>query len=81
MDVSDRDNAFQVEQEGQELIETVVSLTGLPAPLMQKELQTILETAGQNTSDLTLDDLRAAMLTYLESLQAELDCADQLTSL
>jgi hypothetical protein len=81
MDVSDRDKSTSTSPLGDELISTVVSLTGLPAPLMQQELQNILESAGQKTSDLTIEDLRAAMLTYLESLQSEIENADQLTSL
>ena len=55
---------------GQELIETVVSLTELPAPLVREELNQILKLTGQNSGDVTLDELRKAMLVYLETLQS-----------
>ena len=53
---------------GQELLDSVANLTGLPEPLVQQELQQILEGAGQNAGSVTLDELRQAMLLYLESL-------------
>jgi hypothetical protein len=64
MDVSNRHE----EATGQELLDSVANLTGLPEPLVQQELQQILEGAGQNAGSVTLDELRQAMLLYLESL-------------
>jgi hypothetical protein len=75
MDVSDREEALLKSQEepgGEELIQQVVSLTGLPGAMVHKELNQILELSGQDSQALTLEQLRAAMLAYLESLQAEL---------
>jgi hypothetical protein len=53
---------------GQELIEQVVSLTGLPESMVEKELHEILDLTGRNPASLTLDELRQAMLLYLEAI-------------
>jgi hypothetical protein len=68
MDVSD----IHAEPGGQELIDTVVSLTELPDPLVREELDQILQLSGKNSEEVTLDELRKAMLIYLESLQSGL---------
>ncbi len=52
-----------------DLRETVITLTGLPENLVSRELDQILELAGHSSNDLTLDQLRAAMLVYLEQIQ------------
>ena len=60
---------------GTELIETVVSLTGLSADdqsVMQGELEQILEGAGCSRDNLTIEELRTALLGYLETLQDEI---------
>ncbi len=56
---------------GQELIQTVLSLTGLPEPWVRIELDEILESSGQNCENLTLKQLRQALVAHLESLQAD----------
>lgn len=58
-------------QEGHELLETVILLTGLPQELAKQELSRILEKTGRDFSTLTLDDLRQAMAEYLESFQLD----------
>lgn len=68
MDVSN----YKTNSCGQELIETVITMTGLPEPLIRTELDQIIENAGQNAGELTLEQLREAMVAYLESLQAAL---------
>lgn len=68
MDVSEK----TAEPGGQELIDTVVSLTELPDPLVREELDQILQLSGKNSGEVTLDELRKAMLIYLESLQSEM---------
>jgi hypothetical protein len=58
--------------DGEKLIETLVSLTGLPEGLAHQELNQILDMSGHSSESrttLTLDELRAALLTYLEALQ------------
>jgi hypothetical protein len=61
---------------GQSLVQTIVSLTDLPVPLVQQEMNDIIEAAGHRTESLTLEQLRVAMLSYLESIQADLGCSD-----
>jgi hypothetical protein len=58
---------------GETLVRTLVSLSDLPQPLAQKEVNTILEFSGQEAENLTLDQLREAMLTYLEEIQASFE--------
>ena len=65
MEVSNRE-----EPDGNELIQTVVSLTGLPEEHAYDELNQILKYTGKTETNLTLDELRTAMLAYLEALQA-----------
>jgi hypothetical protein len=64
MDVSNRHE----EPTGQDLLDSVANLTGLPEPLVQQELQDIIESAGADAGSVTLEQLRQAMLLYLESL-------------
>lgn len=57
---------------GVRLIETVVTLTGLPESLAHQELDQILELSGHkpgSRTNLTLDELRGALIKYLETLQ------------
>ena len=79
MDVSQKQESSELS--GQALMDTVASLTGLPEGLVQQELQEMLEVAGQNAGSATLDDLRKAMLLYLEALalqeEALMDPADR----
>ena len=72
MDVSKNEKTNNEDLGGQELIETLVSLSGLPEPLAHEELDEILKMSGHTPgtkTDLTLDQLRAALLVYLEALQ------------
>jgi hypothetical protein len=57
---------------GNDLLQTVVSLTGLPEPLVFEELDQLVEQSGKTTEALTLDELRVVMLKYLEEVQAGL---------
>lgn len=55
---------------GSQLIQTVVSLTELPQSIMQNELGQIIKDSGHSPESLTIEQLREAMLAYLEELQA-----------
>ncbi len=57
---------------GNKLIEAVVNLTGLPMNVIQHELHHYIEKSGHEIGTLTLDDLRAVMLHYLESTHDEI---------
>jgi hypothetical protein len=67
MEVSETD----LDLGGHDLIETLVCLTGLPEGMARKELDTILEQSGNNSQHLTLQQLREALVTYLETLQPD----------
>ena len=57
---------------GEDLIQTLVSLTGLPEGMANEEMDQILQLSGhqpEKRSDITLDELRAALITYLEALE------------
>ena len=56
---------------GEELFSTVVKLTGLPEEQMTEELSQILENKGCSSHSMTIEDLRTAVLAYLESLHHE----------
>ncbi|MCM2322027.1 MAG: hypothetical protein NDJ90_02070 [Oligoflexia bacterium] len=77
MDVSNRVEENRPEPGGQELIDTVVSLTGLPQPWVQDELGEILDNAGVSSGTCTLEQLRAAMLAYLESMEETVRAAEE----
>jgi hypothetical protein len=58
--------------EGSQLIDTLVNLTGLPEPVAHNELDEILALTGRDggaRTDLTLDELREALLVYLETFK------------
>jgi hypothetical protein len=57
------------EQAGQELIETLATLSGLPREVIQSELCRILEDSGHDLESVTLDGLRGALVQYLETIQ------------
>jgi adenylylsulfate kinase-like enzyme len=63
---------IEAEQGGQELFETVVTLSGLPKKMISMELTQILENSGQSSELLTLDQLRSALVAHLEALQSQL---------
>lgn len=56
------------DESGHALLDTVASLTGLPEDLVQQELHEMLAMAGQSAGNVTLEQLRQAMLLYLEAL-------------
>ena len=62
---------------GQQLIDSVVQLTELPEPLIQHELTQILTQSGHQSGSLTLDELRAALLIYLDQAMQEELSADK----
>lgn len=57
---------------GRELIEEVISLTELPEPLISQELEALIQDSGKNPETLTIDELRASMLAYLEMINSSM---------
>lgn len=57
---------------GEQLLEEVVALTGVPQDQMKQELARILSETGHGApEELTIETLRASLLAYLEELDAE----------
>ena len=61
---------------GERLVTAVTRLTELPESWAHEELMHVLAHSGQAADSLTLEQLRAAMLTYLESLVAESESSE-----
>lgn len=65
----------QADQEkwGPSLVEHLVDLTGLPKAIIKREFQKILEEAGhQPGQDVSLDQLRKAMMVYLNRVYSQI---------
>ena len=72
MDVSRSSRSNQLRQsgqqsgiEGQELLDLVTGLTGLPQEWVERELHSILAFTGESKDGLTVPTLKAALLKYL----------------
>lgn len=65
---------------GYGLLEQVVALTELPDSLIRGEVQELLTVQGVESSDMTLTDLREALLLYLESVDQSLREEGQILS-
>lgn len=64
--------AVPEQPQGDELLRQVATLSGLPGEWVTQELEGVFENMGCDSSQLTLEQLRAAMLAYLESIQADM---------
>ncbi len=56
------------ELSGIELVDQVVSLTGLPQDLVSQDLLKFINESGIAPEQLTLNDLRSVLTQYLESM-------------
>jgi hypothetical protein len=61
------DVSKEIPADGLPLFAAVVEETGLPPELASQELSEILGHSGLSADSLTLEQLRAAMLAYLEA--------------
>lgn len=59
-----------------ELLTEVASLTGLPVDWVQTELTAIVKKSGHTPEQLTLEELRASMLEYLEEMNREMNAQE-----
>jgi hypothetical protein len=61
---------------GKEMLETVVTATGLPDELINEELNMLVAKAGLKPEEMTLDDLRMILAEYVQDvlLAAKEDC-------
>jgi|GEM_PF-4587039 len=64
---------YQFEPVGPELLETIVRLSGLDEKKARSELEGMLNSSGhEGVENLTIDDLRASMLQYLEEMNRDM---------
>ncbi len=79
MDVS-KDKSKVIEEvapgSDSELLTEVASLTGLPVDWVQTELTAIVKKSGHTPEQLTLEELRASMLEYLEEMNREMNAQE-----
>ena len=59
-----------------ELLAEVASLTGLPVDWVESELTQIVKKSGHTPEQLTLEELRASMLEYLEEMNREMNAQE-----
>ncbi len=59
-------------KKGQELLNQVISLSGIPADSIRRELNAILDKKNMAMENLTLDQLRAVAATYLREIMGSL---------
>lgn len=71
VDSKDSSGTPNTNLEGEQLIEHVGNLTGLPSGLVDDEMNQVLKFIDGPRENLTIEQLRSAVLAYLEALNAE----------
>ena len=66
-------NALGENAKATEVLQEVVQLTGLPESYLDSEISELLGTTSTSVNDLSLDQLRAALLNYLETVNEEIN--------
>lgn len=56
---------------GESLLKQLISQTGLPAEGVENELDRLIERAGLQRENITLDDLRLVLADYLQDILLE----------
>lgn len=69
--MEDSDAAREGSVRGTALIYELSQATGLPDDLIGEELSRIISSAGKSTSDVTLDELREMLASYLQDVLIE----------
>ncbi|MBS1958031.1 MAG: hypothetical protein JST80_01030 [Bdellovibrionales bacterium] len=59
--------------EGAAVLQEVVQMTGLPEDYLNTEISGFLGTANGTVNELSLEQLRAALLNYLETINDEIN--------
>lgn len=57
---------------GRALLNQVISLTGIPSKTIRRELKSLLEQKNIDASQLTVDQLRSAVASYLREIMGGL---------
>lgn len=65
-------NASSKASRGSELLNQVIRMSGIPAGSIQKDLKTILERKNLDENNLTLDQLRVVVASYLREIMASI---------
>jgi hypothetical protein len=55
-------------QKGEALLDQMIGLTGIPAQVIQKELKAILEAKNIDIQNLTVDQLRLVVASYVRQI-------------
>jgi hypothetical protein len=61
-----------VQPDGAAVLQEVVQMTGLPEDILGPQIAQLLGTPGEGVSQLTLDQLRSVLLSYLETVNDEM---------
>jgi hypothetical protein len=61
----------EAKMQGKELIETLISATGLPDQAVDRELQKMMSADGIGADELTLERLRELIANYLQDVLVE----------
>jgi hypothetical protein len=61
-----------VQPDGAAVLQEVVQMTGLPEDVLGPQIAQLLGTPGEGVSQLTLDQLRSVLLSYLETVNDEM---------
>lgn len=56
---------------GEQLIEELSLGTGLPQEMIRRELEQLIQMAGKEAGDITLEDIRKIMASYLQDVILE----------
>jgi hypothetical protein len=62
------EDTSQISEDTSQIANEVIAATGLPKETISKELNSLLEAAGVDRSDLTLDDLRQVLAEYVQDV-------------
>jgi hypothetical protein len=65
-----------VQPDGAAVLQEVVQMTGLPEDVLGREIAQLLGTPGEGVSQLTLDQLRSVLLSYLDTINDEMSESD-----
>jgi hypothetical protein len=61
-----------IEASGNDVLNEVVQMTGLPADYLHAEINSFLGTGCEDVKDLSLDQLRSVLLNYLDTINDQM---------
>ncbi|MBX3020510.1 MAG: hypothetical protein KF799_02435 [Bdellovibrionales bacterium] len=57
--------------DGTGLLRTIIEATGLPGDSLEKEMDRVIRAKGLDPANITLDDIREVLATYLQDALCE----------